>query len=61
MKYLAIRLAIALITFVIGVFVTWQVNRVAYYLWPDVDLQPKTIYVIRQVDNPCVRVFVEKR
>jgi len=41
MKYFAIRLAVALLTFVAGVYVTSQVNRAAYYIWPDVDPQPK--------------------
>jgi len=58
MKYLSIRLVIALLTFVIGVYVTSQVNRAAYYIWPDVDLQPKIAY-----DHPerksCVRMIVK--
>ena len=63
MKYLAIRIAIALITFVIGVFVTAQVNRAAYVLWPDVDPQPKYNVIIDSDvhdKKPCVSVFVEK-
>ena len=64
MKYLAIRIAVALITFVIGVFVTAQVNRAAYVLWPDVDPQPRYHYPYVDKDGqdkkPCVRVFVEK-
>lgn len=63
MKYLAIRFAVALLTFVIGLFVTAQVNRAAYVLWPDVDAQPKQhqhIHVNEQDTKPCVRVFVEK-
>jgi hypothetical protein len=62
MKYLAIRFAIALLTFVIGVFVTSQVNRSAYYIWPDVDPQPKIVveHEHHQADEPCVRVFVSK-
>lgn len=61
MKYLAIRIAIALLTFVIGLVVTAKVNRAAYYIWPDVDPQPKVIYVIHDDKAPCGRVFVEKR
>jgi hypothetical protein len=64
MKYLAIRIAVALLTFVIGVFVTAQVNRAAYVFWPDVDAQPKQhqhIHVDEQDKKPCVRIFVEKR
>ncbi|HJS23453.1 MAG TPA: hypothetical protein VJ751_03720 [Pyrinomonadaceae bacterium] len=52
MKYLSIRLAIALLTFAIGVFVTLQVNRAAYYIWPDVDSQPK----VSSTARPCTRV-----
>jgi hypothetical protein len=36
----------ALLTFGTGVYVTAQVNRAAYYIWPDVDPQPKTLYTI---------------
>lgn len=63
MKYLAIRLAVALLMFVIGVFVTAQVNRAAYYIWPDVDPQPRVKIVVddREERTPCVRLFVEKR
>jgi hypothetical protein len=61
MKYLAIRITIALFTFVIGLFVTAQVNRAAYYIWPDVDPQPKVIYEFHEKQEPCVRIFVEKR
>lgn len=62
MKYLALRIAIALFTFIIGVFVTAQVNRAAYVLWPDVDPQPKYHQFIDDHNKkPCVRVFVEKR
>lgn len=42
MKYLFVRLTVALLTFVMGVFVTFQVNRAAHYIWPDVDQQAKT-------------------
>ncbi len=61
MKYLAIRIAIALLTFVIGLVVTAKVNRAAYYIWPDVDPQPKVVYEIHEKQGPCVKVFVEKR
>lgn len=61
MKYLAIRIAIALLTFVIGLFVTAKVNRAAYYIWPDVDPQPKVVYVIHDDKAPCRTFFVEKR
>ena len=61
MKYLAIRIAIALITFVIGVFVTAQVNRAAYIIWPDYDPQPKIVNHKDTDTKPCVRIFVEPR
>jgi hypothetical protein len=60
MKYLAIRVVIAVITFVIGVFVTAQVNRAAYYIWPDVDPQPRIVNHDHHDRKPCVRIFVEK-
>lgn len=62
MKYLAIRIVIALFTFVIGVYVTAQVNRAAYYIWPDIDPQPRVIYqpLDDHHDKPCVRMFVER-
>jgi hypothetical protein len=41
MKYYLSRFIVALITFAVGVFVTSQVNRAAYIIWPDVDSQPK--------------------
>ena len=51
MKVFSIRLAIALLTFAIGVFMTFQVNRAAYYIWPDVD-PPSKVHNTR----PCVKV-----
>jgi len=61
MKYLALRIAIALFTFAIGVFVTAQVNRAAYVIWPDYDPQPKVVNHADTDKKPCVRVFVEPR
>jgi len=63
MKYLAIRIVIALCTFVVGVFITAQVNRAAYYIWPDVDPLPARTVPHRGDDHekkPCVRIFVER-
>ena len=59
MKYLAIRLAVALLTFVIGLFVTAQVNRAAYVIWPDYDPAPKIVNHADTDKQPCGRVFVE--
>jgi hypothetical protein len=44
MRGFLVGLAIAVLTFVTGVYVTAQVNRAAYYIWPDVDPQPKVFY-----------------
>jgi hypothetical protein len=55
MKYLSIRLAVALITFVTGVYVTSQVNRAAYLIWPDVDPQPKVVHDQPAKRKPCAR------
>jgi len=41
MKHFLIRFIFALLTFAVGVYVTSQVNRAAYIIWPDVDRQPK--------------------
>lgn len=60
MKYLAIRITVALLTFVTGVYVTVQVNRAAYYIWPDVDPQPKVIYAHPAEKNPCGRKAIFK-
>ena len=51
MKCFSIRIAVALLTFVTGVYVTSQVNRAAYFIWPDVDPQPKAVSSTR----PCFR------
>jgi hypothetical protein len=61
MKYLAIRVAIAILTFVIGVFVTAQVNRAAHRIWPDFDAESRLIMIIdsHQERKPCVRIFLE--
>lgn len=55
MKYIFIRLTIALLTFAIGVNVTRQVNRAAHCIWPDVDPQPSTIYPAK---SSCAMVHV---
>jgi hypothetical protein len=46
MNRFAVGIAIALLTFATGLCVTSQVNRAAYYIWPDVDPQPKGVLTI---------------